>query len=414
MASTLGGLGEWGMAFGLGSALGPLDKVADGLGTSLQNLLWITGKHIPGLEDVLHSTRAYLEVLFDYLLNLDAISADGPCPTERLIKPPLPVARLTFRTSTTVVEEMWEKCDEHSDVSPLVQRLLDAYRPIWVEHPDDLPALSMETLLRHSHLVPAPRAGGTTTLHEYREAVQSYGTGADLANLDIDDAFARGRSRPAGLPTYHGRALKQDGNTIHLEYFALRAGSFAPNAAGDIELDRFEHEGDGEGCKLVIRRRGKGDPWILAGVIFDSKHYKKTCDHFSPDDAETPSAGYLLEMEVDDATGRPLIYVAVGSHALCGQAGKRRLRRENGIKGFLASLGVDRYLERTDETTVTDYFLRTTAEPDVHQAVFTKCITWGKDVAMIGTSPYGGKDFVDIAGALASLDLADEEIWSEP
>lgn len=402
LASLLSSVTELAALYGLGKLVGLLDKLVDGLGTALKYFVWAVGKYLPGLKDLLRNLKAYTKTLFNYLLNFwDSMPANGACPAPQPTTAPLPVDDLVFSEEG---EKLWEASSGSAgDVSLVAQRLLEAYRPVFVEAPEDIPAVAMEDLLPHATLVPPPKAGPTNprTLHDYYTAVTtgySDNPRADGdAHLDISDAAARGRvSYPQR--TYYGRATtySEEGsysfpNRLRLEYFALRAGSYFANPYGYMDDDLWEHEGDGEGCAVILERKSKDDPWLLAGVQFSGSHYTQDCAKASgakPGRAEATS-GYKVPMET--YAGRPVIYVAVGSHAMSGQAGKRR------VPGLPA---VDRYPDHTSASRVASYSLQTAASEEVHRAIFTKQIHWGKD-GLWFTKVYGGKEYIPVATAVS-------------
>ena len=212
LASLIGAAAELGLSFGLGKLVGLLDHALSGLGTLLKEVLWIFGRYIPGLKDVLRNVHAYLQLLANFLLNvIGALPGEGAChPRQKTWRPSERTRKeLTFnQAANDIWAALWASRMANPnkptelitwDVSRLAGRLLRAFRPVFVEHPTDLRALSIEDLLAHSTLTPAPPNGeaNPATLQGYYEAVVSYGAALSVPNpvasLDIEEQYARGR-----------------------------------------------------------------------------------------------------------------------------------------------------------------------------------------------------------------------------
>ena len=289
--------------------------------------------------------------------------------------------------------------------------MLEAFHPVFVEAPEDLRALSMDELLKNSRLEPLKEgeASSPQTLSDYLadiEALEVANPEADpdeaLGVLNINDSFARnpGALLDGAKPVYYGRALKCSNLKVVLQYVALRSGSFFP--APYLDDAMWGHEGDGEGIRVIIRRRKEGDPWLLAGLLFMAKHYKRNCscsiaceEELAEDDdgdsEEVKAAKELMRnsgcincddcddlfkednmmnvaCEIDPHTNRPLVYVALGSHAMGPTAGPR----------WTVFGSIDHFPENTDKTRIADYELRLAHEPFVRRTVFTRRVKWGK------------------------------------
>lgn len=410
---ALGGqVGEVAARYGLGRLLRLVNHVWSPVGSILEHVVGFFGDYIPGISEVLRYARVLAQsVIMNVILyGWRAARKDGPCPPKRPAGPPAPPDQLKL---SVLEEAVFKARPPNVDVSGVVERLLRAFRPVFVEHPDDHRALRMEELLLHSRLEPLHEGTPSSprTLSEYAAAIQDLVDANEaaiergeqaLGVLNIDDWFARD---PGWVPeeerVYYGRAIKCSDHKLVLQYFALRSGSFFPNPA--IDQGMFEHEGDGEGVRVVIRRRSDADPWLLAGLLFLGKHYERNCacgtaceeetaavkksdgdeekarkermratgcigcegceDPFQPEGNETSVA-----CEVDEHTNRPLVYVAIGAHAMGPTSGPR----------WAPMFSIDHYPRLDAKTRIADYELVTSAESHVRETVFTRRVIWGK------------------------------------
>ena len=427
LASLAGELAEMSLSLGVGKLIGLLDKVVPGLGSRIKLAFWAARKHIPGLNKLLYSLRAYVKMFATFLLHIfDLDSNDCPMPQDAPL--PGPDEELIFSQEG---ESLWkrissnqekiEECEEPvqtggptqddkipPDVSRIAHRLLRVYRPVFVELAGDIDSLNMEDLLRHAYLDPTPGDslnGAASNLGAYADMLHKYDPcprATQKGNLVIDNELARGLKQAGGQRTYYGKAIKVSNNEIRLEYFALRPGSFFSNSYLDPNL--FEHQGDGEGVELVVRRADEDQPWRLAGADFSGEHYTQCCT--APN---IPGREQLHQVPLEMVGSRPVIYVAIGSHALCPRSGKRRVMGKGGIKGFFQSLAIDFYPSRTEDLSLSDYALVTSAGEHVNKAVFTKRAAWGKSSEILGTSPYGGRNHHPIAPELNDVDADEDE-----
>jgi uncharacterized Zn-binding protein involved in type VI secretion len=453
LASALGAAAGDGILFGVGKVFGLLDHVWKGLGTFLKKAFWkITeALHLDNLA------RWFCTNFFQRLFHGWHAIGQESCPEQQTTYPPRPVEELTFANET-----LWILIPSNVDISKGVVTLLEAYKPIFIEHPDDLRAIALEELLAcGSTLEPLPEGvtDQPTTLEDYRETLAAYakqpekedpkkkdeddtddeppdpcapcltdgpvtaptdadtssprGGAADYdptpitndhdANLVIPEAVARGEEMPDGSAQYYGRATKVTPNMIQLEYFALRAGSFLPGS--EINQDFFEHGGDGEGCFVILRRADAGAPWLLSGVSFPGKHVGAKCCNCGDQASvsEDPSQGYAIPAITDG--GRPLAFVATGSHAIAPTPGMRN-----------SGLGtVDFYPSVEDGRRVESYTLRTSDEYDVRLGVLTKQVWWGTAyIQAPGIKPYNGKSYVPEYRDASNQPLGELDLWANP
>lgn len=394
--------------------------------------------------------RWYFRNLWDRLLGGWSVASKTSCPKEAAVVLPFLDKEETIQATIEdllVDEQRWSEIPNECDVSLGVAWLIDLHRPIWVEWADDLPPVSLDELLKHAHLEPYGEGSlskpNPTTLAEYLENFQPevggtresllYEPDSDLsvkeqkkegdrekeegdcyskddheaaiqssvgyvppldkdtakkerfATLAIDEDYARGLTKAGGEPTYYGRAIKKHSNMIWLEYFGLRAGSFLPGPV--LDQDVFEHDGDGEGVFVVLRRGGPNNPWLLSGTRFSGEHCKSKCCDAKPAPLSADDAGAktytdrTLSIETDK--GRPVVYVAHGSHATSPTAERRNAGK----------LSIDHYPTRGAPESVTrsSYVLLSAKDDDVRQGLFTMKVMWGK-WHLIGASNYDGKD----------------------
>lgn len=412
LMSIAGQAAQLAARYGVGRLLRLVDHVWAPLGSILERVVGFFGDYIPGISELLRYARVLVQsVLANIILyGWRAARKDGPCPPKRPVGPPLPVERLKLGM---LEEALFVSRPPNVDVSGLVDGLLRAFRPVFVEHPDDHRALRMEELLQHSRLEPLHEgeASSPRSLSEYlaeiraleEENQEALEAGEDaLGVLNIDEWFARD---PGWVPmeqrVYYGRAIKCSNLKIVLHYFALRSGSFFPNSY--IDQAMFGHEGDGEGVRVIIRRRSEADPWLLAGPLFMSKHYTRNCscgktceektaekkkkddtvverakkelqrktgciDCKDCEDPFLPNDMMNVACEVDDETKRPIVYISIGAHAMGPTSGPR----------WAPLFSIDHYPEISAETRVVDYQLVSSAEPNVRETVFTRRVIWGK------------------------------------
>ncbi|MBK8256786.1 MAG: hypothetical protein IPK82_29455 [Polyangiaceae bacterium] len=393
---------------------------------ALGEMIWLAVLLVP---DFAVYARWYFRNLWTRLLLGWSAASKKTCPPldRPVVLPSLSSQAQATADDLRVDNAKWDLIPNNCDVSRGVEWLLGVYRPIFVEWSDDLPAVSLDELLEHAHLEPV---GGAPISNKHPRSLEEYianfppepilpatacppkadvdgvnkQTEKDcygssdldhakssnpgfappikdplLAILAIDEDFARGKSKPPtkNLRTYYGRAIKKHANLIWLEYFALRAGSFLPGPV--MDQDVYEHEGDGEGMFVVLRRGGPDQPFLLCGMRFDGEHCKAKCCAASPQAVNDYEARKLA---IDSKGGRPIVYIACGSHATSPAPGMRDA----------GGLTVDFYPSLTDPkaTEVANYTLATAAEENVRRALFTKKVTWGK-WHLFQTQNYDGK-----------------------
>lgn len=462
-------------SFGVGASYGLSRVFGEGLMT-----LGIAGgvKAFKGvLTALFKTTGAWIGVAFEYLVLAAAMVPDfhswarwffhnyvdrllhgwhalakDACPPPRAVNHP---SRWDAGYFIMKNDPRWGSIPDGCDVSLAVARLLEAYKPVFVEDPDDLQAISFENLLSHATLDPLP-VGATSSpkslkdyvdclkafackhkapasfhpstptakstediANEYEQRCEKYRctdgsfteatgenttfledhpywwkTGKDDASLIVDEDYARGEKKiDVDQPTYHGRAIKRGLHLIELQYFAIRFGSFLPNSI--IDQDFFEHGGDGEGCSIMVRRVNEDSPWRLSGALFDEAHSTGKCCNCNPDENNLPANNDNLPVETSN-DGRPVIYVAIGSHAMSASSGMRS-----------PGAGTVDFYPTTRR--ISDYYLATSANERIRRAVFTHQITWGQGYLLFG-KPYPGKDYSPAPDPSISEDV----LWKLP
>jgi hypothetical protein len=428
IASLLGAVIGDGILGGLGFALGRIPYVGELLEGAFFSL--VKAFH---WDEVAHW---FFSQLIERLLNGWDLTPANHCPEN--VAPFEPVLSPAQRTFDAAKEENWARIPPCTDVTRGVGDLLYSFRPVFVENREDQRAVTLDALLEAgSYLEPLPR--GVTeqprSLSEYRAVLEHYPprsawlsgvldelkdvlkkagicesgivrqpreallsgetsvpvvgrdsndeTSDPLSIPNLEDAVlvipedvARGlTSIDGGRSSYYGRALKMGPDAIFLHYFAMRPGSFLGSAV--VDQDFFEHSADAEEVMVVLRRKGEGTPWELSGLMLESDHVKASCCTKGAIEGPDPP------LPVRSRGGRPVVYVATGSHAIAPEPGMR-----SGHWGF-----PDYYDSEEDGRIVDDYDLVPSTAPDVRLSVFTKQVTWGVEYMKIFAPSHGKRYF---------------------
>jgi uncharacterized Zn-binding protein involved in type VI secretion len=320
---------------------------------------------IPAMAKLLHDVKTWATYaaasLFHWLLTGGWSAVDKTSCAPPSASPP---------SITGEVDVGFDEAMSESDVTDYTQELIEKFKPVIFQDPEDVHPISIEELLRRSvvrsydsSVSVADHLDDVVLYHEtlYAEA-KPYGSGPKDGEdrpfyLDIDDDFARERGPGAGEAVVYARAVKQSKDHVKIQYAMIRPASYLPYPGDPYAF--WEHEGDGEAAHVFVRRDSPDGPWYIRGVVCSAHAGNVVC------------CGKCVSLAPD---GRPKVYVARGSHALAPTPDDR-------------VAGAKVFIDTFDQTEL-DYDLRAPGPKSVeHQVVFTRRAAWGDPHAFNADGP---------------------------
>lgn len=303
----------------LGKVMGPLaTRITDGL----LGALTIAFQTIKVKGQTLGQWAEYFFTnVFDNLFDGPGRLGVGHCPVKQN-ESRLPLVGLQELLGDSAAQRLRalhrgdEKPEGQFDVTSLASPVLHRFSPIEYQYADDVLPISLPTLMNHAVLF---ERGGSVRQRGLGHVAYAEVLGdrpeppegqRDLVpfQLDIDDDFLW-PSPPLDVAeaTVYGRAIwdsKQPGQ-LNLEYVHLRSASWLPTK--HLYGPPY-HEGDGEAAQIIVKYVNDLDAYRLDGVVIHGHGGETVCDN----------GGEVLSED-----GRPVLFIAHGSHAVAPEPGRR-------------------------------------------------------------------------------------------